>query len=84
MEAVVDQKQVLEQLTPVFHEVLDNDSIVLSRDLSAGDVQEWDSLSHIRLIVAVEQVFGISFKSTEISDLENLGEMVDLILEKLG
>jgi len=84
MEEIVDQQQVLEALTPVFHDVLDNDSIVLSRELSAGDVKEWDSLSHIRLVVAVEQAFGISFKSTEISDLENLGEMVDLILEKLG
>lgn len=75
---------MLAQLTPIFHEVLDNDSILLNRELSAGDVEEWHSLTHVRLIVAVEQAFGIRFKSTEIVDLENIGDLVDLILEKLA
>jgi acyl carrier protein len=80
----VNQEQVLARLAPIFHEVLDNESIVLSRDLTAEDVEEWHSLSHIRLIVAVEQAFGVNFKSTEISDLENVGDMTDLILAKLA
>lgn len=79
----MDQTQVLAQLTPIFYEVLDNENIVLTRELHAGDVEEWHSLSHIRLIVAIEQDFGVTFKSTEISDLEDIGDIIDLILEKL-
>ena len=79
----MNQEQILANLTPIFHEVLDNDGLVLTRELSAGDVEEWDSLSHIRLVVAVEQAFGLRFKTTEIADLDNLGGLVDLILQKL-
>ena len=80
----MDQNRVIARLTPIFHEILDNDRIELSRTLYAGDVEEWDSLSHIRLIVAVEEAFQISFRSTEVGSLENLGDIIDLILLKLG
>lgn len=79
----MDQEQIFGRLTPIFHEVLDNESIVLSRDLSADEVDEWDSLTHIRLIVAVEQAFQVSFPSMEIADLQNVGDMVDSLQKKL-
>ena len=79
----MDPAQIFAKLTPIFHDVMDNDNIELSRSLSAGDVDEWDSLSHIRLIVAVERGFKVKFQSTEISDLKNLGELVDLLQQKL-
>lgn len=79
----MEEVQVLAKLTPIFQDVLDNDNIELSRSLTAGDVDEWDSLSHIRLIVAVERAFRVKFQSMEIADLKNVGDMVDLIRHKL-
>lgn len=73
-----------ERLTPIFHDVLDNDDIVLTPELTADDVDEWDSLSHIRLVVAVEKALGISFTSVEIAGLENVGQFVGLVSGKLG
>ena len=72
----------LEKLTGIFHEELDNEEIVLSRETTADDIEEWDSLSHIQLIVAVEKVFKIRFTSSEIQSWNNVGEMIDCILSK--
>jgi acyl carrier protein len=79
----VEEVKIFARLTPIFHDVLDNDTIELSRNLTAGDVDEWDSLTHIRVIVAVERAFGIKFQSMEVMDLKNVGAMVDLIQLKL-
>ena len=79
----MEQDQIFAKLTPIFHDVMDNDNIELSRSLSAGDVEEWDSLSHIRLILAVESAFRVRFQTMEISDLDNLGDMVDLLQQKM-
>lgn len=74
--------EILARLTGIFHEELDNDTIVLSFDTTAEDVEEWDSLSHIQLIVAVEKAFGVRFTSSEIQSWNNVGEMIDCILTK--
>ncbi len=79
----MEEVQIFAKLTPIFHDVLDNDAIELSRNLTARGVEEWDSLTHIRLIVAVERAFGIKFQSMEVTDLKNVGAMVDLIQLKL-
>lgn len=73
-----------DELTDIFRDVFDNDDLVLSDEMTAADVDEWDSLSHIRLIVAVEQHFGVSFTSPEIARLENVGQFADLIRRKSG
>ena len=75
-------EEILEKLTGIFHEELDNEEIVLSRETTADDIEEWDSLSHIQLIVAVEKVFKIRFTSSEIQSWNNVGEMIDCILSK--
>lgn len=74
--------EILARLTGIFHEELDNDTNVLSFDTTAEDVEEWDSLSHIQLIVAVEKAFGVRFTSSEIQSWNNVGEMIDCILAK--
>lgn len=74
--------EIFERLTPVFHEVFDDDDIVLSDGMSADDVDEWDSLSHIRLVVAVEEVFSLRFDASEVVELENVGQFVSLIASK--
>ena len=53
------QSEILAQLTPIIREVLDNDSIELRRETTAADVEDWDSVAHVRIMVAVEEEFGV-------------------------
>jgi acyl carrier protein len=80
----MDKKDILSQLHPIFHDVLDNDNIVLTEVTTANDVEEWDSLSHIQLIVAIEKHFKIKFSSREILSWKNIDEMIDSISKKVG
>lgn len=76
-------KEIEKNLTEVFRDVLDRDSIVLSRGTTAADIEEWDSLAHIGLLVAIEREFKISLNLVEIDALRNVGDMLDLIQRKL-
>jgi acyl carrier protein len=76
--------EILERLTPVFHKVFDNDAIVLTPELTADDVDEWDSMSHINLMIAIELEFGIEFDQSEIQTFANVGELVTTIEKKLA
>ncbi len=79
----MDIKTVLSEVTSVFKDVLDNDDIELQNETTANDVEDWDSLSHIQIIVAVEKHFNIRFTSGEIQKFKNVGEMCDAILKKI-
>ena len=76
--------EIFSRLTDIFHDVFDDDDIELTPDMTAEDVEEWDSLSHIRLIVAAEREFGVSFSSSEVANLENVGQFVDLIVARIA
>lgn len=78
----MDKQAQYAQLTEVFHDVFDDDTIVVTPELTASDVDEWDSLRHIRLVAAVERRFGLSFSAAEIGRLKNVGQLVSLISEK--
>jgi acyl carrier protein len=78
----MESTAIYEKLTRVFHDVFDDDAIVLRPDLTAEDVDEWDSLSHIRLVLTVERTFNVKFSASEIAKLKNVGEFVDLIQSK--
>jgi acyl carrier protein len=71
-------------LQDVFHDVFEDDSIAISRDTTAKDVEGWDSFNHVRLIVAVEEKFKISLSTAEVADLRNVGELIDLIGSHVG
>lgn len=75
---------IKDRLTGIFHDVFDDDDIVLSPAMTADDIEEWDSLSHIRLIVATEKEFGVSFTSSEVVQLKNVGQFMDLIKTRIG
>ena len=60
----------------------DNDEIVVIRETTADDIDDWDSLEHINLIAAVEKEFDIRFKMKEVSSMKNVGEMVDIIASR--
>ena len=73
----------IEQLIPIFREVFDDDDIVLSRQTTADDIDAWDSLSHMNLIVAVELRFKVKFALGELQALKNVGDLADLVDKKL-
>ena len=79
----MNNAEIWEVATNVFRETLDLDDLVLTPQLTARDVEGWDSLNHILLVVAVEQRFGIKFSTGEIDGLENVGQFIELIERKL-
>jgi acyl carrier protein len=79
----VTKSEIQKNLTSAFHDVFDDEDIVLSSDLTAQDVQEWDSLAHVRLMLTVEREFKVKFSAAETANLKNVGELIDLIESKL-
>jgi acyl carrier protein len=73
---------ILSEVNDIFKDVLDNEDIVIQEATTAEDIAEWDSLSHIQLIVAIEKHFKIRFTSSEINGFKNVGEMCEGILKK--
>lgn len=80
----MQRKVILDQLTELFRDILDVDDLIVTDELCADDVEEWDSLSHIQLIVAIEKQWNIKFTSLEIMKWKNVGEMVDTIIARQG
>lgn len=72
-------RDTYKKLTKVFQEVFDDDSIELTPETTANDIDDWDSIEHINLIAAVEDAFGMRFQMREVSGMKNVGEMVQII-----
>ena len=79
----MEKKQILSEIQSIMRDVLDEDIIVLDETTTAEDVEGWDSLTHIQLIVAIEKHFKIKFTSREILSWKNVGEMMNSIIQKL-
>ncbi|MBE6868276.1 MAG: acyl carrier protein [Ruminococcus albus] len=75
----MDAKELKKRLTEVFRDVFDDDSIVITADTTADDIEDWDSIEHITLIGAVEDEFRMKFKMGEVSGMNNVGEMMKII-----
>ena len=80
----MDDAAIYAQLTTIFRDIFDDDSLVLTPDTTAADIAEWDSFNHVNITVACEAAFGIRFKSSEIEELANVGELARLIAAKLA
>jgi acyl carrier protein len=78
----MDEAQVTPRLVEVFQRVFDNPALVLERGTTAADVEDWDSLTHTNLIVAVEKEFKIRFTTGEVRKMNNVGDLIDLIVKK--
>jgi acyl carrier protein len=74
---------ILKELQLVFEEELDEDDFTLTEASTANEVEGWDSLTHVQIVVAVEKSFGIKFKSAEISEFKNVGDMIRAIEVKV-
>lgn len=80
----MQQEEIYAKLTEIFRDVLDADGLVLTPDLTAASVPEWDSFNHIHLVVAVEAQFKIKFQTAELESIQSVGHFVDLIQAKMG
>lgn len=80
----MEKNEILAKVQTIFRDVLDNEEIVLTDETTANDIEEWDSLSHIQLIVAIEKAFGVKFTSLEIMKWKNVGEMLECITNRMA
>lgn len=80
---MLNHNEILKQVNDVFIDILDNSAISLKDETTANDVEDWDSLSHIQLVVAIEKHFKIRFNAKEIQSWKNVGEMIGSIESKL-
>ncbi len=82
-ENAMQDAQIYARLETVFHDVFDDDDIKLTPALTAEDVDGWDSLTHIRLMLSVEKAFKIKFSTSELGSLRNVGDLVGLIRKRV-
>lgn len=76
------REEAYEKLTEIFQSVFDDDELLISDITTAEDIEDWDSLEQINLVVAVEKKFNIKFNIEEVSMFKNVGEMVDIIIRQ--
>lgn len=80
----MDRQIIMEQIQNIFRDVFDDEELIVADSTSSDDIEEWDSLSHIQLVVAIEKAFGLKLTSKEILSWEDVGEMADAIHAKLA
>lgn len=78
------RKDIFQDLTELLEDVMDVEGVALHDDTTADDIEEWDSLSHVRLMVAIERKYGIKFTNTEIAGMQRVKDIVDLIEGKVA
>ena len=78
----METSAIYQKLTPIFHNVLDDDSLVLRPETTARDVPSWDSVNHIRIVLSIEQQFGLKIKVRETAELMNVADLVEFIQKK--
>ena len=79
----MSREEVFERVTDLFRDVFDDDELVISDSTNSEDIEDWDSLEHIQLIVGMEKEFKVKFDIKTVNSLENVGQMVDLILSMI-
>lgn len=78
----MNKNEILQQVASILRDILNNPTLVVDENTSATDVDRWDSLAHVNILMTVERTFGVRFSLGEIKQLRNVGEMVRLVEEK--
>ncbi|HPT21821.1 MAG TPA: acyl carrier protein [Bacteroidales bacterium] len=79
----MERTDVINHLTAIFKKVFEKQELVLTDEMTANDVDQWTSLSHVILIAEIEKEFSITFQMRDLNKMDNVGAMVDLIISKL-
>ena len=79
----MERKEIVEKLTKVFQEVFSDSSLVINEEMTSNDVEKWDSLTHMLMISTVEERFGVKFKLKELNKLKRVGDIIDILSEKV-
>lgn len=79
----MSREDVFNKLNELFRDYFDDEDIVLAEETTADDIEDWDSLEHVNLIVAIEHEFGMKFTMGEVTTMKNVGAMVNIILERI-
>ena len=77
------KEEILSKVNEVFHEVFDDDSIVVTETTTAKDIEDWDSLMHITLVSEIENAFGFKFMMKDVVGMKDVGEMLDIIAQNI-
>ncbi len=80
----MDKSAILDRMQEIFREIFDDETLVIRRETAAKDIEDWDSLNHISLIVAIEKEFHFKFGLDELQSLKDVGDTVDLIAIKVS
>jgi acyl carrier protein len=80
----VDNEQVLSEIAEIIRDVLEAPDLTVKMMTTAENVVDWDSFNHINIVVAIEAHFGVKFQMAEIEEVRNVGELVDLVHDKLS
>jgi acyl carrier protein len=80
----MERNDILSRVQEIFRDELELDNLVLTDETTADDVEEWDSLSHVQLVVALEKAFNIKFTSREILSWDNVGDLIECICKKIN
>lgn len=76
------EEKIYETLNEIFRDIFDDDEIVVTPETNSDSIEDWDSLEHINLVVAIEKAFGLKFSMDEVTGMQNVGEMVEIILQR--
>ena len=81
---IMTREEIMEKVNEIFRDVFDDETLIITDSTNSDDIEDWDSLEHISLIISMEKEFNMKFDIKEVNKLENVGQMVDMIKEKMG
>lgn len=80
----MSREEILNKINDILKEIFDDNSLIISFDTTANDVDDWDSLNHINIISTIESEFDVDFSMEEVLNFKNVGDIVDKIIDKMS
>ena len=79
---MMNREEVKKRLEKIYQEVFDDESIMLEENMTSDDIEQWDSITNLRLIMQIEKTFGIKFTTAEMKNMKNVGILINLVFDK--